>query len=65
MAGGWQHPRQSDEQINSLAVEASDTSCVATLINGGIGVISPAGFPDHLVDAGSLRRHFLLCRRGP
>jgi hypothetical protein len=44
MAGGWQHPRQSDEQIKSLAVEASGTSCVATLINGGIGVIRPRAF---------------------
>lgn len=31
------------ERFDSLAVEASGNICVATLINGGISVISPAG----------------------
>lgn len=31
------------ERFDSLAVEASGNVCVATLINGGISVISPAG----------------------
>ena len=33
----------SYERFDSLAVEASGNICVATLINGGISVISPAG----------------------
>ncbi|MEZ5838245.1 MAG: SMP-30/gluconolactonase/LRE family protein [Geminicoccaceae bacterium] len=45
---------QSYERYDSLAVEASGNICVATLMNGGISVISPAGdlvefvpMPDH------------------
>ncbi len=33
----------SYERFDSLAVEASGNICVATLVNGGISVISPAG----------------------
>ena len=49
---GWPSPHggrlvytagNSYERFDSLAVEASGNICVATLINGGISVISPAG----------------------
>jgi hypothetical protein len=36
-------PGNSYEQIDNLAIGASDDVCVATLINGCISVISPAG----------------------
>ena len=40
--------------FDSLAVEAGGNVCVATIINGGISVISPSGEVEHVPAAGEL-----------
>ena len=54
------------QRLDSLAVDGAGNVCVATLLNGGITVISPAGeVLEHVADRGPAHHQHLLRRARP